>query len=98
MKQPIKVIESWGVLISQTGSEVVSLSAELGILPSLIVTNDVGKIPQKNLDYFGKHGVTVRTVPNRPTVQHYLNSELLEKGLITLHGYLRILPVEVIQA
>lgn len=88
----MKVLKSWGVFISQTGTEVIDISKELGILPSLIVTNNITKISQKNLEIFGKHGVTIHTVPFRPTPEQYLIPELLEKELITLHGFLRILP------
>lgn len=90
----MKVVSQWGVLISQTGSEVVAISEKLGILPSLLITNNITKIPQKNLEIFGKHGVTIRTIPFRPTPGQYLIPELLEKKLITLHGFLRILPKE----
>lgn len=88
----MKVVEKWGVLISQTGTEVVDISEKLGILPSLIITNNISKISQKNLEIFGKHGVIIRTIPFRPTPEHYLIPELLEKEVITLHGFLRILP------
>jgi phosphoribosylglycinamide formyltransferase-1 len=88
----LKVIKDWGVLVSQTGTEVVDISEKLGILPSLIVTNNITKISQKNMEIFGKHGVTIRTIPFRPTLEHYFIEELLEKKIITLHGFLRILP------
>jgi phosphoribosylglycinamide formyltransferase-1 len=90
----MKVENNWGVLISQTGSEVIAISQELGYLPSLLITNNLAKIPEKNLRFFGKYGVIIRTIPFRPTPDNYLVSDLLEKKLITLHGFLRILPRE----
>jgi phosphoribosylglycinamide formyltransferase-1 len=90
----MKVKNSWGVLISQTGSEIIAISQEIGFLPSLLITNNLAKIPEKNLRFFGKHGVIIRTIPFRPTLDNYLIPDLLEKKLITLHGFLRILPRE----
>jgi folate-dependent phosphoribosylglycinamide formyltransferase PurN len=90
----MKVVQEWGALISQTGSEVISIGQETGFLPSLIVTNRLAKIPQENLEIFGKHGVVVKTVPVKPSLEDYLYPELLSKELITLHGFLRIVPAE----
>lgn len=88
----IKVQENWGVLISQTASEVIAIAKEIGLLPSLIVTNHLSRIPKDNLRFFGENSVTIRTIPFRPTPENYLIPELLEKKLVTLHGFLRILP------
>ena len=86
------VLNSWAVLISQTGSEVIAISEKLGILPSLIVTNRVTKISEKNMEIFGKNNVEIVVLPNKPTLDQYLRSGLVEKELITLHGFLRIIP------
>lgn len=88
----MKVQQDWGVLISQTGSEVIAISKETGFLPSLLVTNRLAKISEDNLRFFGENGVTIRTIPFKPTLEDYLFPELLEKKLITLHGFLRIVP------
>lgn len=88
----MEIQQNWGVLISQTGSEIVAISEELGILPSLIVTNRVTKISEKNMEIFGKNNVEIVVLPNKPTLDQYLRSGLLEKELITLHGFLRIVP------
>ena len=90
----MKVLKNWAVLVSQTGSEVIAISEELGILPSLIVTNRVTKISEKNMRIFGKNNVEIVVLPNKPTLDQYLRSGLLEKELITLHGFLRIIPEE----
>ncbi len=91
----IKVQENWGVLVSQTGSEVIAIAKEIGFLPSLLVTNHISRIPQDNLRFFGENGVIIRTIPFRPALKDYLFLELLEKKLVTLHGFLRILPPEL---
>lgn len=88
----MKVLDNWAVLVSQTGSEVIAISEKLGILPSLVVTNRVTNISEKNMRIFGKNNVEIVVLPNRPTLDQYLRSGLLEKELITLHGFLRIIP------
>jgi len=88
----MKVLENWGVLISQTGSEVVAISEKLGILPSLIVTNNITKISPRNMEIFGENNVEIRNIPFKPSVVDYLRTRINLKKLITLHGYLRILP------
>ena len=91
----MKIQENWGVLVSQTGSEVIAVAKETGFLPSLLVTNHLSRIPQDNMRFFGENGVTIRTIPFRPTLKDYLIPELVEKKLITLHGFLRILPPDL---
>lgn len=91
----MKVLDNWGVLISQTGSEVVSISEKLGILPSLIVTNNITKISPRNMEIFGENNVEICTLPPRPSTVSYLRTRINLKKLITLHGYLRILPADL---
>ena len=88
----MKIQKDWGVLISQTGSEVISIGKETGFLPSLLLTNNIKKISLETLEALVELGVTVKELPSRPTPQDYLLPELLEKKLITLHGFLRIIP------
>jgi folate-dependent phosphoribosylglycinamide formyltransferase PurN len=91
----MKVLDNWGVLISQTGSEVIAISEKLGILPSLIVTNNITKISPRNMEIFGENNVEIRTLPRKPCIVDYLRTRINLKELITLHGYLRILPAEL---
>lgn len=88
----MKIQKDWGVLISQTGSEVFNIGKETGFLPSLILTNNIKKIPEETLRIFSELGVTIKTLPFNPVLEDYLVPELLEKELITLHGFLRIVP------
>ena len=88
----MEVQKNWAVLVSQTASEVIAISQELGFFPSLLITNSLRKIPQKNLEILGKNNVEIRTIPFNPTLENYLIPDLLEKKLITLHGFLRIIP------
>lgn len=88
----MKIVNSWACMISQTGSELIAIGKETGYLPSLLVTNNYTKIPQDNLRFLRERGITVVTIPFRPVLEDYLFVELVEKSLITLHGFLRILP------
>lgn len=91
----MKVLDNWGVLISQTGSEVVAISEKLGILPSLVVTNNITKISPRNMEIFGENNVEIYVIPRKPDLLNYLRSRINLKELITLHGYLRILPADL---
>lgn len=93
----MRIQKDWAVLVSQTASEIVAIGQELGVFPSLLVTNNLSKIPQKNLEILGRSNVEIRTIPFRPTLENYLFPDLLEKKLITLHGFLRILPPNFFQ-
>lgn len=89
----MKIQKDWGVLISQTGSEIIAISKKTGFLPSLLISNNINKMPVETLEMLCELGVTVKEIPFRPALEDYLIPELLEKKLITLHGFLRILPV-----
>lgn len=88
----MEVRKDWAALISQTGSEVIAIAKKTGYLPGLLVTNRPHKIPEDNVEYLREQGVRGVTLPLRPLLEHYLIPELLDKKLITLHGYLRIIP------
>lgn len=88
---------NWTVFVSQTGSEVMSLARELYKVPSRLVTNNPKKLDQgvrATLEHFG---CEVISIPFNPSLEHYLQEEILNSDLITLHGYLRIIPSEFIQ-
>lgn len=88
----MKVQKNWAVLVSQTGSEVISIAKELGYLPGLLITNRLYNISSDNLKFLGNQGVIIKTIPDRPIPADYLMPDLLDKELITLHGFLRIIP------
>jgi len=90
--EKLRVLDNWGVFISQTGSEVVAISEKLGILPSLVVTNNITKVSPRNMEIFGENNVEIRTIPFKPSILDYLRTRINLKKLITLHGFLRILP------
>lgn len=73
----------WVVMFSRTGSEILSISNELNIEPDLIITN--------------KKDFTNSLIPKEKCVYtdnsfESLNKLLNEDDIVTLHGYLRIIP------
>lgn len=84
----------WIALFSQTGSEIVEVSRALGRWPDLIISNrrlDSERrispfLPIDRLYFTG----------NRPQAADYLHYlRQVENPLVTLHGWLRILPEEI---
>lgn len=86
----------WITLFSQTGSEIVALSKQLGRKPDLLMTNN---FEEKISFHPGVRELDVTIMSARhPILMDYLKSQTImnkEEVLITLHGYLRILPPEV---
>lgn len=93
----------WVTFFSQTGTEIYNLCNELGIYPDAIITNksELKGINEKLLQLikFREHKFNTTILyflPNKPAIIDYI--EILKKfnnPLITLHGYLRILPEHV---
>ena len=98
MKRP------WIAFFSQTGTEIYNLSKDLGIYPDCIVTNqqDVGKINKNlyNMYTFRESKLNLKNtwqvLPEKPTLTNY-NKVLnpFNNPIITLHGFLRILPKKI---
>jgi len=89
-------MKKWIAFFSQTGSEIADLSEALGRWPDLIITNkrpaELRTIDSRILE---KGYLTVK---NKPTVTEY-NLALSEydpkECVITLHGWLRVMPAEL---
>ena len=79
----------WITFFSQTGAEIADLSESIGRWPDLIITNKrpdhLRTIDPRIIEY----GYT--EVPNKPTVDD-LDAVLQDSAIITLHGWLRIMP------
>jgi len=84
-------MDRWIALFSQTGSEIVALSKELGRWPDHIFTNN-NKLDTINPELTGKYKVM-----SHRGIEETLNimAELTGSSLVTLHGYLRILSKDV---
>lgn len=89
----------WIVFFSQTGTEIVDLVEKLGRLPDRIITNErpenLREINKQILSWANNKGIVSYT-PNKPTVEDYKRflSEF-DNPIITLHGWLRVIPPEL---
>ena len=83
----------WVVFFSQTGSEIVNLIDALDVIPDVIVTNNT--TDNINLKLLNEP-LNQRLVflEKKPSIQDYKNI-LRQDDLITLHGWLRIVPAEI---
>lgn len=79
----------WVTFFSQSGQEILELSKRLGRFPDLILTNQCD--PTKICDELFIRGVTYLESNQVEEYEKYL----VEGDLITLHGFLRIVPAEV---
>ena len=87
---------------SQTGSEILNIINSTGAVPDVIITNRLRRdgtlknseiINRELLDRFGSRIVCI---PVKPSVEDYENAlNNRDGGLISLHGYLRIIPSEI---
>ncbi len=86
------MVNKWIALFSQTGAEIADLSDKLGRYPDLIITNkrpgDLRSIDPRIVEY----GYT--ELDNKPTVDD-LDTVLQDNAVITLHGWLRIMPADI---
>jgi len=93
----------WIAFFSQTGSEIYNVSNALGIYPDAIVTNkpDLNGINKELLGVtaFREHKLNktiLNFLPAKPVTSNYLKIlKCYENPVITLHGYLRIIPKEI---
>ena len=94
----------WVTFFSQTGTEIYNLSNSLGIYPDCIVTNKqdhstTNECLIKTAE-FRQHKLNLPNLwyqlSKSPTVNEYKSVlELFDNPVITLHGYLRIIPKEI---
>ena len=94
----------WVAMFSQTGSEIALISDAIGRWPDLIVTNKQS-LEDVNVDLMNTCGDKILQLPKWPKYVDYLkiadqlgysilNEKWREESIVTLHGYLRILPEE----
>ena len=80
---------------SQTGKEIVDIANCLGRWPDLIVTNQRPPGLRK-IDNNLKESNRLVTVPNKPSLEDLKQViEYFKNPIITLHGWLRIMPPEI---
>ena len=103
-KTEYKEVLGWCSMLSQTGGDLVDICKKNLIKPSLIITNNISKIKEENLNFFITNLIPIFELNRNPkSAQEYI--QLLNKfkvtfkrriKFITLNGFLRILPKEVI--
>jgi len=89
MKRP------WIAFFSQTGSEIVDISKSLKRWPDVIVTNErPTRLRTINSEILEQDLLV--TTPNKPTEKELLEIiEYYDNPIITLHGWLRIMPPNI---
>ncbi len=87
----------WIAFFSQTGGEIGTLILDLKHKPDLIVTNrsdisDIDILLKRSIE----DGSNIALIPNKPASSDYFNIlDRYDNPLVTLHGYLRIIPYKV---
>lgn len=85
----------WKAFFSQSGSEIYEISTQIGRFPDAIITNkkleDLDKI---NSNLLEKAFDRFIFIPQKPTVEEYKEA-IRRADMVTLHGFLRILPPEI---
>ena len=86
--------QKWVAFFSQTGAEIADIAESLGQWPTRIITNkrpaDLRTIDPRIVE----HGYI--EVSNKPTEKELLDIlQYFDDPLITLHGWLRIIPEEI---
>ena len=83
----------WIAFFSQTGSEIVEVSKLLGRWPNMIVTNER---PEHLRKIHPALEARVIFVENNPTEEELgVLVDCFENPLVTLHGWLRIMPPSI---
>ena len=86
----------WIAFFSQTGSEIVELTKQIGRKPDLIVTNNTDESKYKYHPELRGIG-TVMSGKHDQLMKYFSNTIYYtpKNTVITLHGYLRIIPEDV---
>jgi len=98
MGKKVKDIK-WISFFSQTGSEIIDLSIKLGFSPDIVITN---KADIENLEIYKLYKFKIYKLSKNPKVEEYLDLFCKlqieqNKSIITLHGYLKIIPKKLVE-
>jgi methionyl-tRNA formyltransferase len=89
---------AWCCCFSQTGSEIYNISKMIERVPDVIVTNKpVDKIDTINKKLADEYFDRILFLPKVPEFDEYVTA-FPKDGVITLHGYLRIIPPEICES
>lgn len=86
----------WITFCSQTGTEIMLLSQVIKRMPDSVITNQYQSLSKDFLNWVNVNNVDLITLSPSPSLVDYY-TVLRGDELITLHGYLKIIPVEVLQ-
>jgi len=91
MVREVEMKPGWLALFSQSGSEIVEISKRLGFQPFVVFTNNM------NEETFHPDVLDFNYVKwKHDVIMEFLREEFSsKKWIITLHGYLRILPEDI---
>jgi folate-dependent phosphoribosylglycinamide formyltransferase PurN len=93
----MSVDKKWCVLFSQTGSEIYNISKKINRVPDIIITNKPkDKVLEINQDLFFEYIDRIIWLPKKPSIEEY-KQVIPKNALVTLHGWLRIIPPEICQ-
>ena len=85
----------WKTFFSQSGSEIYEISKSIGRFPDAIITNkNFEEMDKINPNLLEKCFDRFIFLPKKPTVEEYREA-IRSADVITLHGYLRILPPQI---
>lgn len=92
----------WIAFFSQTGSELLEISKQLGKLPNTVIynvggNNDRPPINEEFRELLWKNGQRIDFTDYNPSIEDYY-SLLRTEDVITLHGWLRIIPTKICKA
>lgn len=86
----------WITFCSQTGTEIMLLSQVIKRIPDSVITNQYQSLSKDFLNWVNVNNVDLITLSPSPSLVDYY-TVLRGDELITLHGYLRIIPEEVLR-
>ena len=88
-------MKKWVTFFSQTGSEIHNIACTINRVPDVIVTNrHIEDIEKINFNLVNKFWDRFIFIENKPSQETY-DVVLKDADIITLHGYLRIIPSEI---
>lgn len=90
----MKQISNWIAFCSQTGFEIMNICLNLDIKPIIVITNNRSRLNKDVLDFFYQNEIILVEIPSNPKIEHYQTLNISKDTIITLHGYLRIIPKE----
>ncbi len=83
----------WVAMFSQSGSEIYNLSARLGRAPDYIITNN----DKRDTWHPGLEDLSASMIIGKHSELMELMRVMPTDALVTLHGYLRILPADIVE-